>query len=367
MDVMIKNFENQYPKVNIEPSYVAVAAYPSLLLTEFQAGTAPDVFWMNASPPQNVPALGPRGADRLADLSGLPFIKRMIPAARSAVAAQHKIWAAPLGITVVGIIYNTDLFQSLGLKPPTVFPELLADCQMIAAAGKYPFSYIANNATYVYLGPDTFVYSADPKWTIERNAHKVTFAGSAQWRRVFSAWAQMKQANCFPPYAPSGTNAQMYGEMARGQAAMVIQAASQMANIQAINPNVKLNIFAFPGDKASQDGLVFAPSSALGISKTTSNSDAARAFINFVMRPKQNSLANKVANTISMSDYTKGIWPAAFSGLRPAAKQRTSLAALLSWPVATRAAFNKAIDGLVTGQVTVDGALQLMDTAWDQK
>src|SRR2546427_525153 len=58
MDVMIKNFENQYPNVNIQPSFVAAAAYPALLLTEFQAGTAPDVFWMNASPPQNVPALG---------------------------------------------------------------------------------------------------------------------------------------------------------------------------------------------------------------------------------------------------------------------------------------------------------------------
>jgi raffinose/stachyose/melibiose transport system substrate-binding protein len=253
------------------------------------------------------------------------------------------------------------------LKPPSTFSQLLDICQKISAAGKTPIAYIQGLATFVPLAADSFVYAADPKWTTERNAHKTTFVNTLGWRHVFEDWVALKNAKCFPPDAPAGTSGAAYAKIASGQAAMLVASANQMPSILAINPNAHLNMFPFPGDKPSQLGATFSPLGALGIPKDASNRDAARAFVDFIERPAQSSLFNRLSGTLSMSDFAKGEFPSNWTGMVAAAKKRSAILELNFWPTGAAGKYISVSEGLISGQLTVDQALQQMDTAWDQR
>ena len=71
---------------------------------------------------------------------GAPGSSASLSDARKYSSRQHKIYALPLGYNLQGLMYNTDLFASLGLKEPTTFNELLALCGKIRAAGKIPIA-----------------------------------------------------------------------------------------------------------------------------------------------------------------------------------------------------------------------------------
>ena len=68
---------------------------------------------------------------------------------------------------------------------------------------------------------------------------------------------------------------------------------------------------------------------------------------------------HRSVNSIAMSDFQKGNLPPILSGLSVSAKLKGTLSVVAPWPAAVRPAFNVAVDGLITGQVTVDQALAI--------
>jgi raffinose/stachyose/melibiose transport system substrate-binding protein len=135
-DVIIANFQRVYPNIRVEATYVDSTAYGPLLLTQLQAGNEADIFTGSLGGSSNTSSYPLAAQGRLLDLSGSPWVKRVVSDARRYSSRQHKIYALPLGYNLQGLMYNTDLFASLGLKEPTTFNELLALCGKIRAAGK---------------------------------------------------------------------------------------------------------------------------------------------------------------------------------------------------------------------------------------
>jgi ABC-type glycerol-3-phosphate transport system substrate-binding protein len=123
-------------------------------------------------------------------------------------------------------------------------------------------------------------------------------------------------------------------------------------------------MFPLPGDKASQRSVFFNPLGSIGITNTTSNPAAARAFVDFTQRPAQASLMARVSGVISQTDFAKGIMPSNLSGLAATAKLKSQIVSNVTWPAATKAVLVNAADGMITGQVTVDQALANLDKAW---
>ena len=242
-DVIIANFERVYPNIRVEATYVDSTAFNSLLLTQLQAGNEPDLFFTSLGGASNVSVFPLAAQGRLLDLSGSPWVKRVLPDARRYSSRQHKIYALPLGYNLQGLMYNKDLFASLGLKEPTTFNELLALCGKIRAAGKIPiaagFAGISAQVNLSLQMMTQFVYSQDKDWTLHRIQKKVTFAGSPDWQQALQAFVQMQDANCFQP-APAATTAQtQYAMMARGDAVMMPASSQEGAVLQSINPNFK--------------------------------------------------------------------------------------------------------------------------------
>jgi raffinose/stachyose/melibiose transport system substrate-binding protein len=375
MDAMVANFERVYPNIKIEVDYPEATTYPSVLLTQVQAGNAPDLMSVGAgaSAAFAVYALGSQG--KLLDLSSSPWKKRIPQAWRKFVTVKQRIYGFPTGYNLVGMVYNKDLFQQLQLQVPKTFGELLTLCGKIRAAGKIPiaagFAGVAASVNMANILMNEFVYNKDPNWTLERIQHKVTFAGSPLWQRAYNAVVQMRDANCFNPAPAATSTPQQYAMVASGQAVMMPASTQETAALAAINPNLNSGLFVLPADNAA-DTVV--PSGVgqltFAVSKDTKHPKEARMFIDFLARPKQNSLYAKLNGIVAGDDFRKGLLPAGVEAgtVRLAKAGRIVAAAPPGWPRPDLGLFAPGlvfqIAGLFTGQKTPDQILQTEDTLW---
>ncbi len=74
------------------------------------------------------------------DLSGQPIMSQVIDAALPAVTYNGKKYAVPMDFAGIGIIYNIDIFNKYGLKPPTTYLELQQAAATLKENGVTPFA-----------------------------------------------------------------------------------------------------------------------------------------------------------------------------------------------------------------------------------
>jgi raffinose/stachyose/melibiose transport system substrate-binding protein len=94
---------------------------------------------------------------------------------------------------------------------------------------------------------------------------------------------------------------------------------------------------------------------------------AARAFIDFVARPKQTALYARTVGGLTQYQFLHGQIPGFMSEHAAAfAERRYVLNPIQSWGTASiNIALQNAV-GLLTGQRSIDDVLTAMDAAWEQ-
>jgi raffinose/stachyose/melibiose transport system substrate-binding protein len=371
--ILNANFERVYPDIHINASFLPSLDLYNLLATQMQAGNAPDAFTIAAGK-QSVAAvwtLAPAG--RLLDLTGRPWQKRIYPPLRHQVSYKGKVYAWPVYVQPHDPVYNVDLLNQLHLKLPTTFAQLLAQCKTIRDAGKVPFEQSTSTlAGGIIIGrqfASNFVYAQDPTWDTKRYTHKVTFAASPLWKRMLNAILDMKNANCFNEGAQGTSRPQQYAAFATGASVYSMVTSGEIANMTAINPNLHYGMFNLPPDDPKKQLVQGFAGIVLSGNAKTQHPDEVKKWIDFYARAKQSTLAAKVGAGIAPLDAVKGIVP---DFMKP-------LAALFkagkvdpphdpTWPCANtwNDSIAIGINGLFTGQTTVDGILAKADQVWDE-
>jgi raffinose/stachyose/melibiose transport system substrate-binding protein len=369
--ILIPNFERVYPDIHVEVTYLASTTIPTVLLTQFQAGNAPDMFHMQSGRgnPSAVTPLGEAG--RLLDLTGEVWAKRLTPYMRPAVTVNGRMYAYPYALYTNNVVYNVDQFKQYGLSVPTTFAQVLALCKKVSANGKIafvqPFGEVSSGALLAQQRAVQYVYSKYPNWNTLRAQGKMTFQTTPEWRRAFQSIVDMKDAGCFQPGAQGTSASQQFATFARGDAVETLLASTQYGNIPAANPNIKTKYYNLPGDTASQQAL-FINANMVGIRKDTAHPTEAKLFIKFLSRPKQAALFAKVGGGNSYYDVIKGVLPEAMVNLRPLIKAgKVVWAPHTAWPnpAAPTYVYGNGVQGLFTGQRTVDDLLKTLDYMWD--
>ena len=316
--------------------------------------------------PAAVYATGSHGY--LLDLSGSPWQKRIPPAIRKSLKVKERYLMMPILVSATPLAANMDVLAQAGVKVPTTFAELLASCAKIKAIGKIPFAWGSGttglNAVGNWLG-SAWVYGADPNWTLKKIQHKVTFAGTPGWKNAFQSIQQMKDAGCFSPAAASTSDQQAYAQLATGQAAYS-SGAGGLGTFRAVNPDVKVNLFAWPGPsrKTQRVGI---SGNGLVVNKATKVPALAKLFVNFMARPAQQALYVKVFGGLTAEQLKTGEnLPPEWAPLAPLLKaHQTIISPSALWPNSTYATLlGTQLTGIITGQVTVDQALAYADNLW---
>ena len=148
---------------------------------------------------------------------------------------------------------------------------------------------------------------------------------------------------------------------------MTLMASTQFANVTAITPNINAAWFNMPGDTAKQNEIIIS-GNMVGINATTKHATEAKTFIRFLSRPKQAALYAKVSGGNSYYDVLKGIVPPYMKNLAPLFKAKKVIWAPQTYwpnPSLNPVVLGTGVQGLFTGQKTVDDLLKSLDFLWD--
>src|SRR4051812_41016927 len=121
LDAAVKDFEAANPGVTVTAKYSADPQ--SSVPTQFSAGTAADVVWLNQGQ-QGAASVGGAAKDGyLLDVSSEAWAKKQ--PSNSINKYAGKVWSASVDIAGIGVAWDQTTLDSVGAKVPTTLTELL--------------------------------------------------------------------------------------------------------------------------------------------------------------------------------------------------------------------------------------------------
>jgi raffinose/stachyose/melibiose transport system substrate-binding protein len=376
LDVLIPNFERVYPNITVSATYAGSATvYNQVVLTELETGSGPDLIATLPGCGLSTGVCNLAKAGYLAPLVNEPWVKRSFPSLLSVDKYGQGLYSLALDLAFQGLFTNDTMFKRLGLQVPRTFSELLSVCQKAKADGTIPILLPLQGSTVMQHLLTEFalstVYAKDPHWLAELKAGTVTFDDTAGWHSALQRFIDMNNAGCFQP-GPAGTGAVAAdAQFAQGQALMLFQQTQHKGTIDAADPQFAYSQHPLPtGDDPSENVFQINVGGQLGINSHASpaNQAAARTFIDFMSRPKQDALFAQIDGGVTQYQFLKGDLPPYLSSYASlTSDHRYALDPGYSWwNPAVLTALNTDGVGLVTGQESIDDVLNAMDAAWKQ-
>jgi raffinose/stachyose/melibiose transport system substrate-binding protein len=370
MKPIVAAFQKQYPDVNVKAEYINYSQYATQLLTRLQSGNSSDVLYVSPGTGQPI-SVGPlASAGKLAELSG-PWTEGLPDATLKDIQYQGKIYAAPVGLQLEGMVYNGDLLSSMGLEPPKTFGDLVALCGKIAAKGKTPIAIGGADPTttgsYRSGSTSSLVYAVEPDFIKQRTSGDVTFATSPAWRSLVQGFADLKDAGCFSKGAQGTTAVQALTQLAQGDAVFSFSGTNVIPALDGIVPGsaAKMKFMAVPALKAEDTRVTVSTASTIGQAAKAKNPELAKAFIDFAMKNSQ--LYADAGGSLTTTQVTSAKVPEALAAAQPLLADKKYLSTYSSdMPNGNvHLTLAEQMQGLLTGQTTVDGVLKATDKAWD--
>jgi multiple sugar transport system substrate-binding protein len=134
---IIDRFHSRQDKVKMDVVLIAQTDIPTKLATAIAGGEPPDAVRLGGAA-QNALFINNGHAAALDDWDPKIGTYDWLPGAQKAVTRDGKMMAVPVNSGVQAFVYNTDLYQKVGLDPanlPKTLDQVLTNCEKIATAG----------------------------------------------------------------------------------------------------------------------------------------------------------------------------------------------------------------------------------------
>lgn len=374
-DKLIEAFKAANPNIDIQASYYeAGQAYSTTIPTQFAGGSGSDLVFVLAGRARPYSVTPFAKAGYLADLSGAAWVPSMYQPTKPLYEFDGAVRARDLGIAPLALVsYSKAYFDENKLAIPTTFQELLDLCGQIKAKGKIPIAWAGGssvvNANNLATLAGSTVLAKDPDWLAKRAAGKVTFAGPDGWRPAVQQLADMIKGGCFSPGASGSPLAEMVAQFATGQSAMMFTSGILNGQVLKQTPDLKIGLFAPPGAVATDSRIVVQPAGGLAIWTKAASAEAASKFLDFISRDDQAAVFARASQVIAPAEATAGNLPGLYGDLASYFNEGKVLSDPTAiWPnTDMNSNVGESLQGLFTGQKTVDQVLADMDTYYDRK
>ncbi len=347
-------------------------AYNTQVTTQLQGGNAADVMILSPGTGQPISVI---------PLAEAGFLEPLGEASTGVIPegseAQYQLdgetYAQPTALTPVGLVYNPAAGEEVGIDAyPETFDDLLAACGSARDGGK-TFTVLAgaipfNTGLFAQLVAATRVYAETPDWNEQRAAGDVTFADSG-WRQVLEDILAMNEDGCFQDGVAGGTFDSITQGIGGGTSLTAAVPGSAASSISA-GTGLDLNLQAFP-PADGQDPFTLAGANyawAINAAADEGAKASAQEFLDWLAEPEQAQEFAELSGFVPITGVSADTLPAtyepigelletgAYTGLPNAA-----------WPnPAIYDALGVGVQGLLTGQKTVDQVLEEMDAAWGE-
>jgi raffinose/stachyose/melibiose transport system substrate-binding protein len=362
-------FNKKYPTYKVNLIEVDTAVYPTNLQTQLRAGNAPDVFKVQPGAGQVDSLLPFIKAKFVADLSKTGAAKVNPKGAASQLGAGGKTYALAIDQTAGAMIFNKTLMEKDGYEWPTDFNTLLEVCKGARSKGKTMFglagSMYANNGLMVMGMAGATVYANGDAWNAKRIAKKTTFASSKEWQTVLNNVVKMKNAGCFQDGAAAGGfvdaidnrffTGKSYSVFVPGGTAVAFSNIPFMKQYE-------LKTAVFPGSPR----LAVSNNYALAVNAKSKKLAAAKKFIDFAATTAAQAAGQAASGNLPIANVKASALKVQYSEIAGyLAQGKTYAFPNQAWEAPeVYVKLGTGVQGLLTGQATVDQVLKSVDAAW---
>lgn len=298
-DQVLPAFEAAHPDIKVEFAPVNTNEYNAAIQSQIEGGTGPDLITCRPFDVNNEWI----GRGYFASLDGLAGLANFTDTAKAAWTVDGATYCVPVAAVLAGFFYNIDIFNELGLIPPTTAAEFTTVLQKIQDSGKY--TPLAEGSAESWQLAYNGLYSIGPAyWKGEEGrlglidgTQKLTDPDFVAAFAAFQAWK---------PFLPSGQEALSYSDMTQlftlGRAAILPDGSWNINQVTATGLNV--GVFGPPAVEAGgQRYLQEMPDMAIGINAASGKQDAARVFLDWVSGPEfQQIYVNSAPGFFAMSN-----------------------------------------------------------------
>lgn len=272
--------------IKIDFQVMAEDQYANVLKTRLAAGEGPDIFftWGAANAFQFLPD------KNFADLSGEPWVKNLDEMAKLGVNYEGKILAWPTGVGQKGwgMMYNTEIFDKLGLKVPKTYEEFIAVCEKLKASGINPiYEPLKDNwhpgLWFAVIGP--LANNNTPGLYDKLNSNQAKFADVKEFETYLTQLKQVYDKGYFGKDSLSDTWDKAPDALKSGKYGMFFSFAIWDGYIKEKDPQGDYSKWSmFPVPFAGNN--MYAPTVELMrvVNKNSKNLDAAKQYLQFISK-----------------------------------------------------------------------------------
>lgn len=372
-DALIKAFESSHPGVTIKSERLPGESWAQVIQTRVQGGNAPDLFEVKSGGGQVGSLLPFAKAGLLLPLD--KSIAANLPAGGDQWTYNGKVYGAPTNVAVNGLIFNDAAAAELGitLTGSESMSDLISYCSKARDAGKSLFVSAGTMAPSTQILALTLatssVYGPDPDWNQKRADGKVTFADSKGWRAALQTISDMVKAGCFQDgVAGAGVDAIISGVTTAKALGVFTPSGAATALSDASKGAVKLSVHPTPAPDGFGTYLSESSDFSIAGSAKTKSPKLVAEFLQFLASPEGTGSFAKAQGSIPAVG-------ADASNLQPQYKpvadylkdgsDKTRGWPPLTWPNAkVLETLGAGVQGIYTGQMTVDDVLKKMDADW---
>lgn len=283
---MTAAFSKAHPDINIDLEIVPNDSM-TVLKTRMSSGQAPDIIQLQSY--ANVFEFA--NAGWLLNLTNEPVIAKVLPNTKNAVTYKGKVYALPMDVAGIGIIYNKDLFKKYGLTPPTTFSELVNVCTVLKKNKVTPFASMFkvnwSLGHFLSMVHTSLAGSKVMPWIETMNSGTGSFADPVDPKELFRI-LDFYKANSDPRAAEFDWDEQQ-ASFAKGEAAMMVQGLWSYGAAIATNPKLNCGFIPFPCTDNPNDTKLYADvdsTFALAATSSPEKIKAAKAFLEWLGTPK---------------------------------------------------------------------------------
>lgn len=139
---IISEYEEAHPNITIERTYVSYSDIKTKLLLGSIGNQGPDIVWIDSADHQTFAAAGVL-ADLTKEIEKWGQAKHYIEGPWSSTVYNGRNYGVPVGSNNLALYYNTDLFKTAGLQPPTNWDELQAAAKKLTNKDVFGFAVSA--------------------------------------------------------------------------------------------------------------------------------------------------------------------------------------------------------------------------------
>jgi raffinose/stachyose/melibiose transport system substrate-binding protein len=369
MVTMTEAFTAEYPDITIDVEQIPLDNYGNVLRTQLQGGNAPDLFFVTGGAGQDRAVLEFVEAGYLEPLTGTPGAALVGPTSEFLWYSDGEMYGQPYDLAVIGISYNLTELDALGIELPTTRDDVFAACATARDNDKSLFALGAaappNAGIFTMTVAASLVYGADPDWNQKRLADEVTFADSPGWQATLQTMLDYHEASCFQD-GVAGAGIDAIIPLVPSGESLAIAAPAGIVNVLAnSNPDNEYKVAAMPGETADSTYIFASATNGTAVNGASGDAEKAAAKM-FLAWLAEDESAVRVAELWGNAPLI-GELGDSFSLVEPFLSDQTRYFPMgsVAWPNAeVYTALAVGVQGLLTGQASIDQVLSDMDDAW---